>query len=153
MEITAKYIRQIDEKSGVNGQGTAWRKKVHLFDQGGQFSKKLQVDFFNSNSDFTFTPGNEYTLKLDIESKEYQGKFYTNINCWGFVQATGNPIPDKQQPVSPQLQEGKQFETPRDARNAAVNGTQGPEPDDLPFVWAIPLIPFAGALASASLFC
>jgi hypothetical protein len=156
MDVKGKLVQALDIESGTSGAGKAWQKRINIFDiPSGNYTDKLAVTFFGDNAKPELKVGFEYLLSFNVKSREANGRWYTEATIWKWSAADGaaNEAADKAG-VSPQLKDGKKFYTPSDARNASINSQLPiPEPDDLPFMWAIPLIPFAGALASVSLFC
>ena len=150
MDITAKLEKLLPEQSGTSAAGSAWKKTVAIFDIGGKFNDKLAITFFNSEPPTKI--GDTYNLNLNVKSREYGLNWYTEATCWRFTEVQS--VSSTNQSVSNAIngQPVKKFETPKDARNAAVKPLESEPLDDLPFMWVLPLIPFGGLLAASSSF-
>ncbi|MDE6049256.1 MAG: DUF3127 domain-containing protein [Paramuribaculum sp.] len=84
MEIKGKVILALPEQSGVsNASGKAWKKKEYVLETQDNFPKKVHFDFFGDRADqYPLNPGDDITLFFDIESREYNGRWYTSIRGW-----------------------------------------------------------------------
>lgn len=84
MEIKGKVILALPEISGTSASsGKAWKKREYVLETHDNFPKKVHFDFFGDRADqYPLNPGDEITLSFDIESREYQGRWYTSIRGW-----------------------------------------------------------------------
>ena len=58
-----------------------------------QYGKELAVTFMNKAQDVaTLRVGESYIVSFDIESREYQGRWYTDVRAWR-VQPTQQAAP------------------------------------------------------------
>ena len=94
MEITGKIIAVLPEQGGVSKNGNEWKK--HVLETHDQYPKKVCFQLFGADriAQAAIQPGEELTVSFDIESREYMGKWYTNINAWKVERpaaATANP--------------------------------------------------------------
>lgn len=89
MEITGKIIAALDEQSGVGAaSGKAWKKKEYILETFGNYPKKVCITFFGDKVDHNqLILGESYTISIDVESREYNGRWYTNINGYNSVPA------------------------------------------------------------------
>ena len=117
--------------SGQSARG-AWQRQEVIFDIKGQsqYSRKICVVFFNKPEEVArLTVGSEYTVSIDVESREYNGKWYTDVRAWKIVAkeqvpptpAGGINPPAGNYPPMP-------TEEPAYARSSSAQ-----EVDDLPF--------------------
>lgn len=93
MNISATITHAFDtiQGEGRNGQ---WVKKTYLATYGGNYPKTFAFDVFNANVDKLrdiLKPGHLVNINIDIESREYNGRYYTNITAWGATPATASP--------------------------------------------------------------
>ncbi|WP_113926048.1 DUF3127 domain-containing protein [Cognataquiflexum aquatile] len=103
MEIIGKVVQIMPEASGSSAKGT-WRKREYIVEQPGQYPKKVCVVIWGDSIDqFALKVGDEVTASVDIESREYNGRWYTDVKVWkvekGGAQkpkeaATAKSIPD-----------------------------------------------------------
>lgn len=105
MEVTAKLISIGNAAEGTSSKGP-WRMAQAIFETQEQYSKTIAVDFFNTKlEEVTKIPlGTTCTVKFDIKSCEFNGKWYTDINGFG-IEAVGAqaapPQHDFDKPIPP----------------------------------------------------
>lgn len=69
---------------GTSARGE-WQRQDVVFDysDGGQFSRKLSVTFFNRPDDVAkLREGAAYAVSVNVESREYNGRWYTDVRAW-----------------------------------------------------------------------
>ncbi len=83
MEIKGKIIQLLDEVSGESKTGSQWRKREYILETMDQYPKKIcfnawgeKIDQFNLQQDETIN------LHFDVESREYNGRWYTECKAW-----------------------------------------------------------------------
>lgn len=146
MEIIGKIIVALPEMSGTSKMGNPWKKREYVLETIESFPKKVHFDFFGEKADqFPLNLGDTIKLSFDIESREYNGRWYTSIRGWKAEPATEGaaaPAPQAFPPASafPQPQAG--FGAPQAAAfgvQPSTGGFPAPTPpadvanDDLPF--------------------
>lgn len=84
MEITGKIIVVLPESSGVSKANKPWKKREYVLETlDGQFPQKIHFDFFGERADqYPLQVGQVIKLSFDINSREYNGRWYTNISGW-----------------------------------------------------------------------
>lgn len=83
MEITGKIILALPEMSGTSKAGNAWKKREYVLETQEQFPRKVHFDFFGDKADqYPLSVGDTIVLSFDIESREYNGRWYTSIRGW-----------------------------------------------------------------------
>lgn len=132
MEVIGKIIMVLPETSGVSKAGKAWRKREYVLEtQDSSFPQKIHFDFFGDKADqYPLTEGQVIKLSFDINSREYNGRWYTSISGWraedvNAAQAPGAPVAATPQPAVPQNEYNAPF-IPTELEPS------GPT-DDLPF--------------------
>lgn len=126
MEIKAKVVQVLPMEGGTSKSGNAWSKASLIVEtaENPQYPKKIKISNMKNAEAFSkIAIGTEVSFKVEVESREYNGRWYTEVNCWGWDvhQATPTqqiPAQPAQQPVYPQMQ-------PQTA--------PAPQADDLPF--------------------
>ncbi|MBR5639511.1 MAG: DUF3127 domain-containing protein [Muribaculaceae bacterium] len=112
MEVKGKIIQKFDLQSGTSKAGNPWKKQNYLLETLDSFPKKIYFDFFGDRADqFPLNVGDMITLSFDIECREYQGRYYTDIRGWkaekidenaqAAVTATTNDAPPAPAPAPP----------------------------------------------------
>ena len=127
MEIKGKIIQNLGIQSGTSKAGKSWSKASILIETEGQYPKKVVLDNLKNADEFgKLTIGSTGTFHIEINSNEYNGRWYTSVNCWKWE------IDTPQAPAAPQSA------TPT-LGAMGVKGYQGQktpntqEEDDLPF--------------------
>lgn len=83
MEITGKIIVALPEQTGVSKAGNTWKKKEYVLETQETYPKKVHFDLFGDKADkFPLTVGQTVRLSFDIESREYNGRWFTSIRGW-----------------------------------------------------------------------
>ena len=61
-----------------------WQRQDVVFEMNeGSFARKICVTFFNKPEDVArLKEGAAYTVSVNIESREYNGRWYTDIRAW-----------------------------------------------------------------------
>ena len=99
MAIKGKIIHIGQIMSGVSKAGKSWKKQEFALETEGQYPKKVAFSVMNDRIDQSnIQMGQSVEIEVDAQSREYQGKWYTELTAWrinnfGFVQ------PTQQQPV------------------------------------------------------
>lgn len=83
MEIKGKIIHVLPEVTGTSKAGNQWKKREYVLETIENYPKKVHFDFFGEKADqFPLNAGDVITLSFDVESREYQGRWYTSIRGW-----------------------------------------------------------------------
>lgn len=82
MELTAKLIQILPLQTGL-GKNGPWKKQEIIVEIPGQYPKKLCVAIWGDKiNESVLQIGNELKIFFDIESREYNGKWYTEAKAW-----------------------------------------------------------------------
>lgn len=83
MEITGKIILALPEMSGVSKNGNNWKKREYVLETMETYPRKVLFDFFGERADqYPLNVGEIIKLSFDIESREYNGRWFTSIRGW-----------------------------------------------------------------------
>jgi hypothetical protein len=82
--IKAKLIRILSQESGVARTGNQWKKQEFVVETLDQFPKKVCFTLFNDKVNLLsgINEGEELEISFDIESREFNNKWYHNLNAW-----------------------------------------------------------------------
>ncbi len=82
MEINGKIVHILNEQSG-NGKNGVWRKKEYVLETTGNYPKKICFVVWGEKIDqFNLQQGENVQVGIEIESREYNGKWYTDVKAW-----------------------------------------------------------------------
>lgn len=88
MEIVGKVIQIFPSVSGKSGKGD-WQKQDVVFEQidpSAKYVRKALITFFNRPQDIAVLQvGKIYTVSFDIDAREYNGRWFSDINAWRVV--------------------------------------------------------------------
>ncbi|GAA0877607.1 DUF3127 domain-containing protein [Algoriphagus jejuensis] len=90
MDLSGKVINQLPEVGGNSKSGNAWRKQEYILETGGQYPKKVCFSIWGDKIDqFGIKVGEQVTLGIDVESREYNGRWYTEVKAFKVDRAQG----------------------------------------------------------------
>ena len=98
MEIEGIIVMELPLEEGVSQRtGNPWRKKGWVLETMGQFPRKAMFTAFGDRIDnFKFEVGKAYSVSVDVESREFNGRWYTDLRVFNY-----RPL-DNVQPGYPQ---------------------------------------------------
>lgn len=113
MEITGKLIQKLPVKSGVSSSGNNWSKAEFVIETIEQYPRKVCANLWGERARALdqFQEGALITVSFDLESREFNGNWYTDVKAWKVEAATpaaaaGAPAPAYGQPgYAPQPQQ------------------------------------------------
>jgi len=78
------------EKSGTSGNGKEWKYKLILVKTQDKYPSKIVLQLWGNLANATLTLS-EYDFDIVIDSREYNGKWYTDIKVISFVESIKEP--------------------------------------------------------------
>ena len=124
MEFEGTVYKIMPVTKGTSARGE-WQRQDVVFEMNeGSFTRKICVTFFNKPDDVArLREGATYTVSVNIESREYNGRWYTDIRAWR-IQPKQEPAPAPMPDMLPRWTTCRsKFRTGR--RNRAVPRTSG----------------------------
>ncbi len=81
LELTVNMLLPVVKGQSARGE---WTKQEVIFEIPGEFSRKLCVGFWNDRAvdAAALRPGDRVALSVNIESREYNGRWYTEVRAW-----------------------------------------------------------------------
>ena len=116
MEISGKIIELLPEQSGQSANGP-WRKQEYILETDGQYPRKICFMVWGDKIEqFGIQRGENLVVSVDIESREYNSRWYTDVKAWKVSRSDGStsethrpPTEDYHQSkstIAPQVDEG-----------------------------------------------
>ena len=98
MEVSGKIIQVLPEQGGVGKtSGKEWKLQAYVLETQEQYPKKVHFEVFGEDR-IKANPcqlDDIVTVSFDIESREFNGRWYTSVRAWriqqGIVEATAAP--------------------------------------------------------------
>lgn len=82
MQLTAKLIQLLPIQTGT-GKNGEWKKQDIIVETDGQYPKKVCITIWGDKiNEQQLTIGNTLTIDFEIESREFSGRWYTDLKAW-----------------------------------------------------------------------
>lgn len=93
LKIEGKVTQVLEEQSGT-GRNGPWRKQEFILETPGEYSKPVCITQWGDKIDeFAVQEGDQLTAFIDIQSREYNGRWYTDVKAWK-IEKEGGPRTD-----------------------------------------------------------
>lgn len=124
MEFEGKVLEILAPVTGQSARGT-WERQTVVFEQPNkQYGKELAVTFMNKAQEVAnLRVGENYIVSFDIESRNYQGRWYTDVRAWRV-----QPVQSQAQPPVQDMHPFMEEPQPSYSTGAAAGVI-----DDMPF--------------------
>lgn len=114
MEITGKVVKVLPLQSG-QGRNGEWKKQEVILETQSQYPKKVCITLWGDKIEqYGIGEGELITASIDLESREFNGRWYTDVRAWKINKENG----ESERPES-QISNGEDF--------------MGDDTEDLPF--------------------
>lgn len=126
LTISGRIVSVLPLQHGESKAGKPWQKQEYILDTGGQYPKKVCFSLFGESiTKFPLQVGQDVAVSIDIESREWNSRWYTEVRAWNVTYAGQQPqAPAPQPPVA----------QPAQAPQPTPASPQQPQAaDDLPF--------------------
>ena len=111
-EVKGKVVKKLPIESGISKSEKEWKKQVIVIDTGADYNPEIAIQAFGDDKikDLNkLSVGDQVLIKCNVSSREYNGRYFHNIDGWFFTK-----------------------NTKEDTRELDVH-FEGTTPDDLPF--------------------
>ncbi len=82
MDIKGRITHILPLQTGEGKNGT-WKKQDFVIETDGQYPKKVCFSIWGDKYNESFLAvGNELNVSFDPESREYNGRWYTELRAW-----------------------------------------------------------------------
>tara|TARA_B100000768_G_scaffold182026_1_gene208549 strand:+ start:1255 stop:1596 length:342 start_codon:yes stop_codon:yes gene_type:complete len=109
--ITGTLVKVLETETGTTKAGKEWNKKAFVVKTEDKFPKEVCFTLFGEKTTLinSHKVGDSVGVHFNLSSREYNGKYYHNIDAWKIDVSEGN------------------------AESLPDNGYQAAKKDDLPF--------------------
>jgi hypothetical protein len=92
LQIKGKIKQILPADSGVSRAGNEWKKQEFVIETADQFPKSVCFTLFNDKLPLLekIAEGDEVEVSFNIESRDFNGKWYHNINAWKIDKVSGD---------------------------------------------------------------
>jgi hypothetical protein len=90
MQLIARLFTVLPVVTG-NGKNGTWKKQEFVVETDGQYPKKVCISVWGDKIDTSIlVPGNMLKIDFDLESREYNGRWFTEARAWRLETADSN---------------------------------------------------------------
>ena len=103
MEITIKVTKILEPQSGVSSRnGETWVKNSFVGETQGQYPKTLCFTVMGQDKwdKMAIKVGGNFCVSFDPESREWNGKYFTDLQAWKAVNLDVGQSAQTQQPAA-----------------------------------------------------
>lgn len=102
MELKGKVIQLLPLQSGMGKKGP-WKKQEFIIETQSQYPKKVCLSIWGDKVDqFNVSVGQVVTAAVELESREYNGRWYTEARAWKIekngAESNDGPPPQMDEP-------------------------------------------------------
>lgn len=114
MEVIGRIVKILPMQSGVSQRGE-WKKQEFVIETNEQYPKKICISGWAERVDQIqqLAEGAEVRVSINIESREYNERWYTDVRAWKIEAAGTNvqssestPPPAMDTPAAPVMDAG-----------------------------------------------
>ncbi len=133
MELTGKIIAVLPERGGISKAGNEWKIQEFVLETMEQYPRKMMFNVFGADrlAQFNIQLGEVLTVSFDIDSREYNGRWYNDIRAWK-VDRNAATAPVAGAPVPPATASNEAVPPVANPFSAPQTNASN-EADDLPF--------------------
>ena len=91
MEVKGTLVKKLAVESGISKSEKVWKKQTVVIDTGAEYNPEIAVTAFGDDKlkDLDkLSVGDEVLIKCNVSSREYNGKYFHNIDGYWFVKKT-----------------------------------------------------------------
>jgi Domain of unknown function (DUF3127) len=91
MQLTAKLVQFLPLQSGT-GKNGQWKKQDIIVETEATYPKKVCISVWGDKIETaSLQPGSLLKIDFDVESREFNGRWYTDIKAWK-IEVAGNSL-------------------------------------------------------------
>ncbi|PGH38038.1 MAG: hypothetical protein CRN43_17640 [Candidatus Nephrothrix sp. EaCA] len=101
MEVKGKVVQLLPLVTGQGKNGT-WKKQEFILETQAQFPKKVCVSLWGDKAElYQLEIGSVVTASIEVESREYNSRWYTDVRAWKIAKDDETPPPPAPQDYPP----------------------------------------------------
>lgn len=128
MELKGRIIRILPLQSG-EGKNGPWKRQDYVMEYGEQYPKQVCFELRGTRIDqYQLNIDEEVTVSFDVESHEFNGRYYTNVRAWKVDRAIAGAAP-----AAPAAPTYAQPAAPQTSFGQPATAAPADDKDDLPF--------------------
>lgn len=102
IQVKGKFIQKLPTESG-EGRNGRWEKQQFVIETDEQFPKKICIMLWGDKVSMLekVTEGDVLTVSVNIESREYNSRWYTDLKAWRIEREADEGSSAAPMPVEP----------------------------------------------------
>ncbi len=130
LEIEGRIFNILPEESGLNAAGNTWKKQVFVINTNEEFPRKIAFTVWNNNVDAlkSLKTGDKVKVYFRVESREYQGRWYTDATAWRIVKIVEQEVTPGRSGAGPEMANSDVIYGGASAANPEPQQTQVSQP-------------------------
>lgn len=117
LELEGKLLKKMNVQSGTSAKGT-WAKQEFVIEyQEGNYPASVCMSVWGEdkvNDLQKFNPGDKVKVSFNLSSREYNGKWYTDVRVWRMSLVTDQPAQPAPAAPLPSLDDMPAFDSSSD---------------------------------------
>mgnify|MGYP003136699239 FL=1 len=96
MEVKGKVVKKLPIESGISKSEKEWKKQVIVIDTGADYNPEIAIQAFGDDKikDLNkLSVGDQVLIKCNVSSREYNGRYFHNIDGYWFTKNTKEESP------------------------------------------------------------
>lgn len=99
MELKGRVLQLLPLQSGMGKKGQ-WKKQEFIVETQAQYPKKVCLSLWGDKVDqYAVRTGDEVNAFVDLESREYNGRWYTEARAWKIEKVGDASAPTAPPPI------------------------------------------------------
>lgn len=91
MQLTATLVQILPLQKGM-GKNGEWKKQDIIVQTDSQYPKKVCISIWGDKiNESVLQVGKQLNISFDVESREYNGRWYTDVKAWKIEPAGAAP--------------------------------------------------------------
>lgn len=133
MDIQGKIVQILPKQTGEGKNGT-WEKQDYILETQAQYPKKVCFSVWGVKiSQYNIQMGEFVSLGVDVESREYNGRWYTDLKAWKVDRPGAAPMNSNSGAAPSNQQANDPFADTAQVSDPFASSSSTEDADDLPF--------------------
>ena len=97
MEVSGKLVKKLSLESGISKSDKEWKKQTVVVNTGADYNPEIAITAFGDDKikDLDkLNVGDSVLIKCNVSSREYNGRYFHNIDGYHFTKNTIGQEPE-----------------------------------------------------------
>jgi len=97
LKVKGKIVKILEVEKGTSKAGKEWKKLNFVIDTGSEYNPEVCFQLFGDEKVENFQKynkvGQEVEVAFNVSSREFNGKYYHNLDAWKVFKSESKEIP------------------------------------------------------------